>query len=596
MLIRGISKSLICICNMISELHYVFCTPTVCKNACTGNGLSFLSVKRRNFCVYETSIQGNAGVVYSHQSVACVNGNGYRISRVVRTEAQTALFDYLHFTRGFHFTDAEYISKNSPQFVQNLLSVVDDEQDVSRALSKYFRYNPINEFEPFLESLGLNPFEYPSLLPKSLIFLGDDDLLLDNFHVLCGYGIPRTKIGQIYKEAKEIFRYDNGVLSMKLKAYENLGLSKSTIISLITCCPSLLIGNIDNKFLVVLDKLKGIGFGKEWIGSYVSDKTTLNWDRMLDTMSFLLQVGYNDEQMKILFTDNPALLFEGSGKRVYVLVGQLLKLGFKMNQIYDLFLKSPQILSSKCAKNLWTAVCFLAEIGMETEVIASIVATHMEVLGSNSLKAPITVMNSLKIKKDALCRAIKKDPLQLINLATKTDTKSIENQDSNTIVERRNFLLRLGYIENSDELSKALRKFRGRGDQLQERFDCLVQAGLDYNVVSSMIKRAPSVLNQTKDLLEKKIDCLVNRLGYPLEAVVVFPSYLCYDIQRINLRFSMYLWLLERGAAKPKLSLSTILACSDVRFVKYFVHIHPEGVATWESLKNSLKSKSIQDP
>lgn len=588
MLIRGISNRFR-IFKMISELHYVVCSPTVCKNACTGNGLSSLAVKSRSFCISEPAIRLQTGVVYAHQSQAGVGGN--RISRVVRTEAQTALFDYLHFTRGFHFTDAEYISKNSPHFVQNLLSVVDDEQDVTRALSKYFRYNPINEFEPFLESMGLNPIEFPSLLPKSLIFLGDDSLLLDNFHVLCGYGFPRIKMGKMYKEAKEIFGYDHGVLSSKLKAYEQLGLSKSTIVKLVTCCPSLLIGPIDNKFLAVLDKLKRFGFGNEWIGSYLSEKTTLNWDRMLDTMSFLVQVGYDDKQMEILFRDNPALLFDGSGKQIYVLVGQLLKLGLKMNQIYGLFLKNPQILSSKCAKNLWTAVCFLFEIGMETERIASIVATHMEVLGSNSLKGPITVMNSLKIRQDDLRLAIQKDPLKLINLATKSDPKTIEHQDSNTFVERRNFLLRLGYIENSDELAKALKKFRGRGDQLQERFDCLVESGLDYNVVSSMIKRAPSVLNQTKDLLEKKIDCLQNRLGYPLEAVIAFPSYLCYDIQRINLRFSMYLWLLERGAAKPKLSLSTILACSDVRFVKYFVDVHPEGVSTWESLKNSINSR-----
>ncbi|KAM0033995.1 putative transcription regulator mTERF family [Helianthus debilis subsp. tardiflorus] len=577
------------ISEMISELHYVLCPPTVCKNACIRNGPFFISVKRRNFCTSESTSLVKTGVVYSHQSQASANSN--RVSRLVRTEAQTALFDYLHFTRGFHFTDAEYMSKNSPHFIQNLLSVVDNEQDVSRALSKYFRYNPINEYEPFLESLGLNPTEFPSLLPKSLIFLGDDGLLLDNFHALCGYGIPRTKIGKIYKEAKEIFGYDHGVLSMKLKAYEKMGFSKSTVIKLVACCPSLLIGRIDNKFLMVLDKLKGFGFGNEWVGSYISERTTLNWDKMLDTMSFLVQVGYDDKQMKTLFTENPTLLFEVSGKRIHVLVGQLLKLGFKMNQIYDLFLKNSQILSSKGAKNLSTAVCFLVEIGMETEEIASIVATHMEVLGSNSLKAPTTVINSLKIQKDDLCRGIKKDPLMLINLATKSDAKATNNQDSNTIVERKSFLLRLGYIENSEELSKALKKFRGRGDQLQERFDCLVQAGLDYNVVSSMIKRAPSVLNQTKDLLEKKLDCLQNRLGYPLEAVVVFPSYLCYDIQRINLRFSMYLWLLERGAAKPKLSLSTILACSDARFVKYFVHIHPEGVSTWENLKNSFNSR-----
>ncbi|KAJ6417896.1 hypothetical protein OIU84_001306 [Salix udensis] len=131
--------------------------------------------------------------------------------------------------------------------------------------------------------------------------------------------------------------------------------------------------------------------------------------------------------------------------------------------------------------------------------------------------------------------------------------------------------------------------FRGRGDQLQERFDCLVQAGLDYNVVSSFIKQAPMVLNQTKDVIEKKIARLTN-LGCSIDSLVAFPSYLCYDMERINLRFRMYIWLREKGAAKPKLSLSTILACSDVRFIKYFVDVHPEGPAMWESLRNTPAS------
>nr|GEW76365.1 hypothetical protein [Tanacetum cinerariifolium] len=56
---------------------------------------------------------------------------------------------------------------------------------------------------------------------------------------------------------------------------------------------------------------------------YVSERTTLDWDRMLDIMSFLVRVSYNDEQMKILFMDNHALLFEvkskeyGEGSGVY---------------------------------------------------------------------------------------------------------------------------------------------------------------------------------------------------------------------------------------------------------------------------------------
>ena len=39
------------------------------------------------------------------------------------------------------------------------------------------------------------------LLPCNLMFLCDDELLLENYHVLCNNGIARNKIGKIYKEA-----------------------------------------------------------------------------------------------------------------------------------------------------------------------------------------------------------------------------------------------------------------------------------------------------------------------------------------------------------------------------------------------------------
>lgn len=516
---------------------------------------------------------------------------GRRVSRVVRTEAQDVLFDYLHCTRSFHLTDAEHMSKNSPHFLQKLLSKVENEQDVARSLSKFLRYNPINEFEPFFESLGLAPSEISALLPRNLMFLSDDCVMIENYHVLCDYGIARSSIGRMYKEVQAIFRYELGLLGSKVRAYEGLGLSRSTVIKLVSCCPWLLVGGVNSQFVMVLKRVKGLGFESDWIGGYLSGKSSYNWKRMHDTIDFLEKVGYSEEQMVSLFKTNPELLFEGSGKKFYVLIGRLLKLGFKMKGVLSLFLQNPQILSKKCVKNLWQAVGFLFEIGMKVEDIVSIVSSHVQLLCSCSLKGPRTVLRSLKVGREGLCQIIKEDPSELLSLASKSKINSMEHvtcQNPSKHLEKTTFLLRLGYVENSDEMFKALKLFRGRGDQLQERFDCLVQAGLDCNVVSNMIKQAPSVLNQTKYVIEKKIDCLRNCLGYPLQSVVAFPSYLCYDIERINLRFSMYVWLRDKGAAKSNLSLSTILACSDARFVKYFVDVHPEGPAQWERLRKLL--------
>ncbi|KAJ0965069.1 hypothetical protein J5N97_026207 [Dioscorea zingiberensis] len=99
-------------------------------------------------------------------------------------EGQAAFLDYLHGTRGLQFTDAENISKNSPIFLGRLLKKVENEEEIGRALMRYFRYHPINEFEPFFESLGLKPSEYNPFLPRELMFLADDVTLLSRTTML----------------------------------------------------------------------------------------------------------------------------------------------------------------------------------------------------------------------------------------------------------------------------------------------------------------------------------------------------------------------------------------------------------------------------
>lgn len=423
------------------------------------------------------------------------------------------------------------------------------------------------------------------------MFLVDNQLMIDNFHVLCNYGVPRSKIGKMLREANEIFEYEDGLLGLKIRAYEGLGLSASTVIKLISCSPSLLVGDgVDRDFVAVLEKLKKLGFENDWIGQYLLDKSSYKWNRMVETIDFLVKLGYSEGQMAVLFETNPTLLFEGLGKKLYVLVGSLLKLGIEINEMYHCFLQDPQILSAKCVKNLCEAMSFLFEIGMESADMAKIISANVKLLGMHSLKRPRTVMRNLKVDNVGLCRILGEDTSNLLRLASKKGADRILMRNHVNFLDKTTFLLRLGFLENSDEMTRALKRFRGRGDLLQERFDCLVNAGLDPDDVRAMVNAAPLTLNQSKEVLEKKIDCLENYLKYPVHSIVAFPSYLCYDLDRINIRFSMYLWLRERGVVKPMLTLSTILACSDARFVKYFVDKDPEGPVMWELLKTNLRS------
>ncbi|KAK7320552.1 hypothetical protein VNO77_30125 [Canavalia gladiata] len=577
---------------MISHLNlnaFFLSPPESLQNPLPQQTPSFLFLKARRFRSSDSASVSS----YSPPLSVPSSRSTRRVSRIAKTEVQHVLTDYLHSTRGYSFLDAEYISKNSPRFVESLMSRIDCNEDVARSLRKFLRYNPINEFEPFFESLGISPSELPLVLPRSMFFLADDSVLLDNFHTLWNYGIPRNRMGRIYKEAKEVFGYADGLLSSKLQAYENLGLSRSTVVKLVVCCPSLLAGDVSSEFVTLLDWLKRIGIENDWMVNYMSCSRTYSWKRMIDTLQFLHKVGYSEEQMRNLLKVNPKLLLEGFGRKLYLFIDRALELGVEMNVIYSCFIEYPHTMSQKCAQNLFKVIGFLSIIRMGKDDIVHILSKYMHLLSMHTLKGHRTVCKELKIGKTDLCQIIRDDPLKLISLASKQEHKSngqVFSYDPHNYLEKTTFLLKLGYTENSEEMAKAFEMFRGRGDELQERFDCLIEAGLDYNSAIEMIKRVPMILNQKRSVTKKKIDFLINVLGYPVECLVRCPLYICHDLEKIIERISMYTWLKERNAVNPSLTLSTIVSSNEKRFVKYFVNAHPQGPAVWKGLKK-LSSK-----
>ncbi|KAJ4978857.1 hypothetical protein NE237_009637 [Protea cynaroides] len=514
-----------------------------------------------------------------------------RVSRSGRTEAQAALLDYLHCTRGMLFTDAEHMSKNSPTFLEKLLKRVENEQEIGRSLTRFFRYHPINEFEPFFESLGLKPSEFNPLLPNDLMFLSDDDELVENYHVLCNYGIPRHKIGKIYREAFEVFRYKPGVLRSKLQAYEDLGLSQSTVIKAVASSPRLLIGDINREFVNVFEDLKCLGFEYDWIAGRLSERNSYNWSRMLGLLHFFGEIGYSKEQLGILFRRSPEFLFDASGNKAYSLIGLLLKLGMKMTEIFSVFQQFPRIQLGTFLKNLRAGLLFLVEMEMEDEEIVQLVCAHPLLLGSFALKKPNTVLAKLSSGKARIRGIVKKNPEHLRKwvLGSRIDPLPNPGEDQRSLMKKTEFLLSLGFRDNSDEMKKALKLFRGKGGELQERFDRLLKTGLDQKDVSQMMKIAPQVLNQSMDVLDMKIDFLVNDLGYPISSLVVFPQYLTYTIPRVKLRLSVYNWLKDEGVV-GRLALSTILATADKIFISQYVSHHPKGLDVWEKLKKEFYS------
>ncbi|KAL3533912.1 hypothetical protein ACH5RR_007433 [Cinchona calisaya] len=515
-----------------------------------------------------------------------------KLEMSAKKEAQAALLDYLHSTRSLLFTDAENMSKNSPHFLGKLLEKVDNQAEIGWSITRFLRYHPINEFEPFFESIGLKPCEYSSLLPRQLMFLNDDQVLMENYHMLCNYGIARNKIGKFYKEVPEIFRYGEGVLQAKFNSFGKLGLGQSIVIKAVVSSPYLLAGDAHMEFFDILEKLRNADSTFDWIEEHLLEGNSYDWSLMLETLCFLGEIGCSEEQLQSLIRTHPELLFENSGTKTLLLIGILTKFGLTPNEICNMFLQFPQIPIGTFLGNLQHCYQFLVEIEMDVPDIGSIVSSHNILLGSCYMKKVNSLLTTLRVKKNRLCEIVKENPEVMKNWVV---GKKVERLPSPTAemelgsqMMKTKFLFNLGFVENSREMKRALRLLRGKGLDLQERFDCLVNAGLDPRDVTEMVKVSPQILNLSKDAIEKKIEFLVNDLGYPVSILRKFPACVTYTIQRIKLRLTMYNWLKDQGAAEPDLALSTLLASAEKMFIKTYVKQHPKGPEVWERLKQTI--------
>ncbi|CAA0837473.1 Mitochondrial transcription termination factor family protein [Striga hermonthica] len=518
--------------------------------------------------------------------------------RSVKKEAQDALLDYFHCTRSLQIIDAENLSKNTPLFFDKLLKRVDiDNAKVGPSFARFLRYHPVNEFEPFFESIGLRPSECLSLLPQNLMFLNDDELLLENYHVLCDYGIPRNRIGKIYKEVREVFRYDFGVLLSKLQSFQKFGLKQSLIGKIIASSPRLLIGSVDRDFVNLLKNLKNLGIEYEWLEENISVEESSDWKHMLQLMCFLRNFGLSEEQLRHLLTLHPSILLQSSGRFTFCLSGSLLKFGHTPGSIQNLLLDFPHIPVVKFTRNLLRCYEFLVKINMDAQEIGKFFSLHATFLGSCKLKKASTIFRQLNHCQDTLYELVKEDPFVLRKWVHGKKLTPLPVQKRSVTLHKlkTEFLMSLGFEENSTEMEKAFKDFRGRGDELQERFDFLVEIGLRREDVIQMIKLNPQILSQTLDVMKSKVNYFLNELGYSMSDLVSFPRVLSYKMERVKMRLLMHKWLKCNVEDRANLTLATLLANGDEAFMRLYVNPCPGGLEHWKELKKMVCSDRMDN-
>ncbi|XP_010520058.1 PREDICTED: transcription termination factor MTEF18, mitochondrial-like isoform X2 [Tarenaya hassleriana] len=519
--------------------------------------------------------------------------NGIRIRPSVRKKAEAAFFDYFYVTKGFPFLVAECMSRTAPAFLENPLKKLNARADIGKSISEYLLFHPMNEFVIFFESLGLKQTEYRNLLPGDKMFLDEDYLMLENYHILYNYGIAHEKIGKIYKEATEIFGYKNGALASKIGAYEDLGLSKTCVSKLMVCSPSVLIGDRNVELANVIEILKSIGFDDNWLEERLLEDEPYDWSIVLRTMNLLREIGFDKDELCGLIRKHPRLIFESSGDWTLILVGFQTKLGSSKTEIQSLFQTLPQIEVGKFVSNLRGCFLLLNELEMKPGQIGKIFHTHSWWLGTCILKSCLTLINNLNAGKRRICQVILENPEEMKKWTLLSEIQRLPRSEEKIKSEKMKiqFLLGIQYVEDLKDIDRAFKDFRCKGSELRKRYDFIVSLGLNEKDVRKMVKARPQILNRGTDIIQAKVDYLVKELGYPLSSLVDFPAYLAMSLELIKLRFSMYAWVKEKEKADLKFTMGTILGSPRKYFVKRFVNRHPEGPKHWADLKKRIQSR-----
>ncbi|XP_031501602.1 transcription termination factor MTEF18, mitochondrial isoform X1 [Nymphaea colorata] len=514
----------------------------------------------------------------------------------VLNPAKQALTEYLYSTRALFYPHAENISKHSPSFLQSLLSNL--KLSRSRAfpdVQQFLRYNPINEYLPFLESIGIAASDVSRFLPADRLFLCDNPQLLNSISALSNYGFPWTKLGLLYSHDASIFDSDGSLLRRRLDAIIELGFSRTQLVGICLAFPFVLgrreeesTGEDDGLF----DDLKWVLLKSHLADSRCLDLCYVNCRKV----GIFYDLGCEKGTIGEALGDGLNILLESSEENVKEKVSFFSRLGMKNEDVGRLIVRRPEILNFNLKDLVITMPEFLSYIGLDRKSKREIVLGYRHVLGRNTIGNLPEIMKAIGLHGWFSSKILNGGHRLLTGFNAKSDKeesksnpRSDRTAEDKLLIPKMEFLLGVGFGEN-DIAREIVLKLHATKEQLDQRFSCLIGMGIEHSELVKMMLLSPKILNQSVAMIEEKIDFFQNGLKLSLQDLQKFPGCLLFDLEkRVKPRHRIMAWLRERDLLVINYAPATILATSERRFISCLKRIHPAAPKQW------LESFSFRD-
>ncbi|KAL2892529.1 Transcription termination factor MTEF18 mitochondrial [Bienertia sinuspersici] len=507
-------------------------------------------------------------------------------------DAQELLTDYLHTTRALPFPYAELISKNSTYSLSELVSkVYFSSTNFRKCFVKFLRYNPINEFGFFYESIGIDYVNVNRFLKPNVHFFFDDSTVLDVACTLAGFGFPWNKLGKLYVKEVSIFENKPTFLGSKFNGLLAMGFSTEQAVGICLAFPCLLKGEevgLSGKFDALLDDLKR-AFN---LGNCIVGNVDI-WYAVCRKVLAFYDLGFERGKIVELIGKSNNIFMDYSEKDLVEKIEFFCKLGVGKADVGLLLLSNPNILGIKLADRIVCVSGFLSHFGLPDKEIESLMLRYPYLFDRNkifNLPHILRVMNLHEWFFDGMkrgkCQLLANYGLSKPNEGEDEDyVQNLEKLKSvrthNYSLNKLEFLHGIGFGENGFAM-KLVVDVHGSASDLQERFDFLLNAGIEFSKVCKMISYTPKILNQEVVSLKNKIDFLRQEVGFSLEFLETFPAYLLYNLEkRIKPRYRFHVWLAKQGWSTKTYTLSGIIAVSKKGFLAQLSSIHPKAPQLW---------------
>ncbi|KAJ4842555.1 hypothetical protein Tsubulata_008497 [Turnera subulata] len=535
-------------------------------------------------------IRGFSSSVANNSKIPKLRNIPWKYKPMAVKEARQALTDYLHSTRSLPYAYAENISNHSSLTLSAIISKLTfSPSSFSDSFRRYLRYHPINEFEFFLESIGIDYHRLPSLLPHDKFFFSQHRTPLHVAFHLSAFGFPWNRLGLLYTRCASIFDSAPEEVDSRLELFKSYGFANTPLAGICLAFPFLLgPPDPDGDVPGLFSDLKTLFLDFDLAASVPGNVDA--WYQFCRKVRVFYDLGCRKGTLGELLGRSKHVFVDYSEDSLLKKVDYFCRFCVGKEEVALLLLQKPEILSFDMETRVFSVGGLLEHFGLNAEELTSVSQKYAHVMGRNKMANLPNVMRAMNLDEWFFQRLKDGDPQLLDTCAVEEDldTKFRESLDkiraSRTPVHtmnKLNFMLGVGFGENALTI-KVLANLHGTGSQLQERFDFLNRAGIGFSNLCMMVRTMPKILNQKPEILEEKLTYLREEMNTSLEYLDTFPAFLNFNLEnRIKPRYRFHAWLTENGYCSTKYSIASIIATSEKSFQARLRKIHPDAPKLW---------------